>query len=106
MVSVTYDIHAEHYQCGKCCLPHDSVADAESCCLPRDVVNSPEHYRQGGIEAIDAIQASMTREEFKGYLKANCMKYLWRYRHKGKPVEDLRKAKWYLDRLLIALGEE
>lgn len=71
-----------------------------------DVVNSPEHYRQGGIEAIDAIQASMTREEFKGYLKANCMKYLWRYRHKGKPVEDLRKAKWYLDRLLIALGEE
>lgn len=71
-----------------------------------DVVNSPEHYRQGGIEAIDAIQASMTREEFKGYLKANCMKYLWRYRHKGKPVEDLRKAKWYLDRLLVELGEE
>lgn len=71
-----------------------------------DVVNSPEHYRQGGIEAIDAIQASMTREEFKGYLKANCMKYLWRYRHKGKPVEDLRKAKWYLDRLLIVLGED
>ena len=71
-----------------------------------DVVNSPEHYRQGGIEAIDAIKASMTREEFKGYLKANCMKYLWRYRHKGKPVEDLRKARWYLDRLLIALGED
>ena len=71
-----------------------------------DVVNSPEHYRQGGIEAIDAIQASMTREEFKGHLKANCMKYLWRYRHKGKPVEDLRKARWYLDRLLIVLGEE
>lgn len=70
-----------------------------------DVVNSPEHYRQGGIEAIDAIQASMTREEFKGYLKGNAQKYLWRYRHKGKPVEDLRKAKWYLDRLLIVLGE-
>ena len=71
-----------------------------------DVVNSPEHYRQGGIEAIDAIQASMTREEFKGYLKGNAQKYLWRYRHKGKPAEDLRKAKWYLDRLLIALGED
>ena len=71
-----------------------------------DVVNSPEHYRQGGIEAIDAIQASMTREEFKGYLRGNAQKYLWRYRHKGKPVEDLRKAKWYLDRLLIALGED
>lgn len=71
-----------------------------------DVVNSPEHYRQGGIEAIDAIQASMTREEFKGYLKGNAQKYLWRYRHKGKPVEDLRKAKWYLDRLLVVLGED
>ena len=71
-----------------------------------DVVNSPEHYRQGGIEAIDAIKASMTREEFKGYLKGNAQKYLWRYRHKGKPAEDLRKAKWYLDRLLVELGED
>lgn len=71
-----------------------------------DVVNSPEHYRQGGIEAIDAIQASMTSEEFIGYLRGNAQKYLWRYRHKGKPVEDLRKARWYLDRLLIALGED
>ena len=71
-----------------------------------DVVNSPGHYRQGGIEAIDAIKASMTREEFKGYLKGNAQKYLWRYRHKGKPAEDLRKAKWYLDRLLIELGED
>lgn len=71
-----------------------------------DVVNSPEHYRQGGIEAIDAIQASMTSEEFIGYLRGNAQKYLWRYRHKGKPVEDLRKAKWYLDRLLVELGEE
>ena len=71
-----------------------------------DVVNSPEHYRQGGIEAIDAIQASMTREEFIGYLRGNAQKYLWRYRHKGKPVEDLRKARWYLDRLLVVLGED
>lgn len=71
-----------------------------------DVVNSPEHYRQGGIEAIDAIQASMTSEEFIGYLRGNAQKYLWRYRHKGKPVEDLRKAKWYLDRLLVELGED
>lgn len=72
-----------------------------------DVVNSPEHYRQGGIEAIEAIAASMTREEYKGYLKGNCMKYLWRYRNKGKPAEDLRKAKWYLDRLInLAMVDE
>lgn len=71
-----------------------------------DAVERPAHYNQGGIEAIEAIKASMTREEFKGYLKGNAQKYLWRYRHKGKPVEDLRKAKWYLDRLLVELGED
>lgn len=106
MVKVTWDVHGEYYQCGECCLPHSSVTEAESCCSPGDVVNSPEHYRQGGIEAIDAIKASMTREEFKGYLKGNAQKYLWRYRHKGKPIEDLRKAEWYLDRLLVVLGED
>ena len=106
MVKVTWDVHSEYYQCGECCLPHSSVTEAESCCSPGDVVNSPEHYRQGGIEAIDAIKASMTREEFKGYLKGNAQKYLWRYRHKGKPIEDLRKAEWYLDRLLVVLGED
>ena len=70
-----------------------------------DAVNSPGHYRQGGIECVEAIEASMTREEFKGYLKGNVQKYLWRYRYKGKPKEDLRKAKWYLDRLLSVLAE-
>jgi hypothetical protein len=36
---------------------------------------------------------------FKGYLKGNCMKYLWRYDYKGKQVQDLQKAGWYLARL-------
>lgn len=66
----------------------------------KDAVNSPEHYRQGGIEAIEAIKASMNRDEFNGYLKASCMKYLWRYQHKGKPLEDLKKARWFLDKLI------
>lgn len=106
MVRPRYDTHAEHFQCGECSLPYSSVEEADRCCTLADVVTKPSHYRQGGIEAIDAIQASMTREEFKGYLKGNAQKYLWRYRHKGKPVEDLRKAKWYLDRLLVVLGED
>jgi hypothetical protein len=42
---------------------------------------------------------SMSDTEFKGYLKGNAMKYLWRYDYKGKPVEDLKKAQWYLARL-------
>ena len=64
-----------------------------------DAVNHPKHYTNGGIECIDAIQASMTAEEFEGYLKGNAIKYLWRYRLKGKPSEDLEKAMWYLNRL-------
>ena len=65
----------------------------------QDVVNNPEHYNTGNIECIDAIEESMSSVAFKGYLKGNCMKYLWRYDYKGKQVEDLQKAGWYLNKL-------
>ena len=68
-----------------------------------DNVSKPEHYNKGGIEAIDGIKASMTDTEFRGYLKGNAVKYLWRYNYKNKPVEDLRKCRWYLDRLIQEL---
>jgi len=72
-----------------------------------DVVNSPNHYNNGSIECIEGIQASMSDEAFAGYLKGNCMKYLWRYDYKGKPVEDLQKAQWYLAKLLnVVVFEE
>lgn len=66
-----------------------------------DVVNHPPHYRQGGIECIDAIEAALTPEEFRGHCKANALKYIWREKHKGQD-ESLKKAIWYLNR---ALGE-
>ena len=64
-----------------------------------DPVESPVHYNTGSVECIEAIKASMSDTEFEGYLKGNAMKYLWRYAYKGKPVEDLKKAQWYLARL-------
>ena len=64
-------------------------------------VTHPTHYTQGGIECIEAIRASMSREAFAGYCKGNAMKYLWRYAHKGG-VEDLHKASVYLDWLIEA----
>ncbi len=70
-----------------------------------DMVNKPAHYRQGGVECIEAIEASMSREEFQGYLKGNLEKYIWRYRHKNG-IEDLRKARWYLDRLIASVEAE
>lgn len=67
--------------------------------FPNDSVCSPEHYRKLDVEAIDMIEMSMTQEEFLGYLKGNVQKYLIRYKHKGKPLEDLDKALWYLTKL-------
>ena len=64
-----------------------------------DAVHNPAHYRQGGIECIEAIKASMSEEGFRDYLKGNVMKYIWRYEHKGRVIEDIEKALWYLNRL-------
>ena len=64
-----------------------------------DMVGAPRHYNTGNIECIEAIEESMSSVAFKGYLKGNCMKYLWRYDYKGKQVEDLQKAQWYLRKL-------
>lgn len=64
-----------------------------------DNVNNPSHYNKGGVECIDAIQSSMTKEAFCGYLKGNVQKYMWRYENKGG-VESLQKAQWYLNKLI------
>lgn len=64
-----------------------------------DPVNNPSHYASGAVECIDAIQASMSVEAFRGYCKGNVQKYVWRYETKDE-AESLRKAEWYLKRLL------
>jgi len=65
-----------------------------------DFVNHPPHYNAGGaVECIAAIEASMTSSAFRGYLKGNVIKYLWRYEMKNG-VEDLNKAHWYINKLL------
>lgn len=64
-----------------------------------DNVNSPSHYKQNGKETIDTIKDSMSNEEFAGYLKGNIQKYLARFKFKNG-VEDLKKARWYLDKLI------
>lgn len=64
-----------------------------------DMVNSPPHYNSANIETIDAIRAA-TGDGFHFHLQGTILKYLHRYRHKGNPLTDLRKARWYLDRLI------
>jgi len=65
---------------------------------PIDFVNAPPHYREGGIECIDAIRSALTEDEFRGYLKGNCLKYVWRERHKNG-LQDIQKLGWYATEL-------
>ena len=65
-----------------------------------EAVSHPSHYAKGGVECIDAIKSSMSKEAFNGFLKGNVLKYVWRYEAKGKPKEDLEKAKVYLEWLI------
>ena len=62
-----------------------------------DPVN-PSHYKQGSIECIEAIKAALGNG-FISYLWGNVIKYLWRWPKKNG-IEDLKKARWYLDRLI------
>ena len=67
--------------------------------IREDAVNGPRHYNNGDVECIDAMEAMLNEEEFIGYLRGNSFKYRWRYTYKDGQ-QDLRKAKWYEDRLL------
>ena len=71
-----------------------------------DPVKNPRHYaKNGGIECIEAIEASMDKDVFHGFLKGNVMKYVWRYEDKNG-LEDLKKASWYLDLLIFNIENE
>ena len=64
-----------------------------------DMVNSPPHYGQGTIECIKYIEDFLSKDEFVGYLRGNIAKYLHRWRYKNG-LEDLKKAEWYLSKLI------
>lgn len=68
-----------------------------------DMVNHPEHYNQNGVETIDVIEAALTPEEFRGFLKGNVMKYLDRHEFKNGQ-QDLEKAQWYTLKLILTEG--
>ena len=66
-------------------------------------INSPAHYNKNeDIECIEAIKAALGTEKFRGFCQGNAIKYLWRADHKNDTVEDLKKCRWYLDRLIAS----
>lgn len=70
-----------------------------------DPVNHPQHYNTGRIEVIKIIEDQLTDEEFRGYIKGQVLKYITRERHKNG-LEDLKKAAWYLNRLIQKMEKE
>jgi hypothetical protein len=66
--------------------------------VKNDAVNHPAHYKVGGIETIDFIEAKKL-----GYNLGNVVKYITRADHKDNKLEDLRKAQWYLTREISML---
>lgn len=79
----------------------DSIEHAMNMAIRKyhDPVSHPKHYTQGGIECIDAMEAALTPEEFRGYLKGQIMKYNWRLGLKDTPVQEVGKLQWYAERL-------
>ena len=65
---------------------------------------SPNHYKAGEVECIDAIRSALGPERFEGFLQGNCIKYVWRYTQKNG-IEDLEKAKVYMGWLLSSAKE-
>lgn len=88
--------------------PMDEIAESAEKYLEAvkpDPVNRPAHYTSGGIECIDAMQEAFGVEAVKDFCLCNAFKYLWRHRQKNG-VEDLKKARWYLNRLIREMEVE
>ena len=70
-----------------------------------DLVNSPPHYKQGRIEAIEVIEDCVAGapDPVVGYLVGQALKYLFRAWYKGNASQDLQKAEWYLHRAITRL---
>ena len=64
-------------------------------------INHPKHYNAGRIEVIDFIEDQML-----GFCLGNAIKYITRSQHKGNAVEDLKKAAWYINRVIAKGGKE
>lgn len=73
--------------------------------IKEENVEHPKHYNTGSKEVIDIMQEGMTPDQFEGFLVGNIIKYVMRYPNKNG-VEDILKAKWYLNKLLEVKGQE
>lgn len=64
---------------------------------PKEWVNHPQHYNIGSIETITYLESLGIAEDF---CVGSAIKYLSRYKHKGEALKDLKKARWYIDKVI------
>jgi hypothetical protein len=69
----------------------------------REQVDHPEHYNQGKFECIEVIEDNEAL--YNHYHVSNAFKYIWRWRDKGEPIQNLEKAVWYLRRKITLMEE-
>lgn len=65
-------------------------------------MTTPKHYE--GLQPLEVMRAWMSEEEYLGFLYGNVLKYLGRYKRKGTPLEDLKKAADYLNMLIEGIN--
>jgi len=68
--------------------------------IEEDTINSPPHYQNGTLETIEIMEHQMSVDRFLGYLEGSIIKYISRYEYKKNPLEDLKKAEWFLRKLI------
>lgn len=88
--------------------PSDQQAKADAGKLEIDMVNHPAHYTAGNVECIDALESMSMgyHDAVQAALAWQVVKYIWRSPLKGKQLEDLRKAQFYLNRLIEKVKHE
>lgn len=75
--------------------------------VPRDSVNHPPHYTGGpSCPHCGTTVECITITENMGFCLGNAVKYIWRHKNKGNALEDLKKARWYLDREIARMEAE
>ena len=96
------------YVCPYCGQKAPRQAKADTGKLEIDMVNHPAHYTAGNVECIDALESMSVgyRDTVQAALAWQVVKYIWRSPLKGKPMEDLQKAQFYLNRLIEKVKHE
>lgn len=67
---------------------------------PHDDINTPAHYHSGGIDVIGFAEKQFSKEQLTGSHRINVIKYVTRFDKKGSPMKDLKKARFYIDKLI------